>query len=147
MIVAKLQSDQITYLKAGEKQKLETVRYILAQIKNKEIEKRTPLTDEEVVQTLRKQVKELRESITAFEKGGRTDLTASTKVQLELVSSYLPTELTDGELKEAVEKIIASNRPLADTNPKALIGLCVGQLKSRAEPGRIVQMIQSLQKP
>ena len=73
MLKEKLQSDQIQALKSGDKDKLSALRYILAQIKNKEIEKMADITDDDVVIVLKKIAKELRESIEAFEKGGRKD--------------------------------------------------------------------------
>lgn len=66
MLKQKLQDDQLQALKSGQKEKLSVVRYILAQIKNKEIEKQSELSDEDVVGVLKKIAKELRESVEAF---------------------------------------------------------------------------------
>jgi len=140
MIQQKLQAEQITALKAGQKEKLLVIRMLLSQIKNQEIEKKSALTDEEVVNVLRKFVKELKESILAFEKGGRDDLLAESTNQLAIVQEYLPPEATDEQLKEEIKKIIAENQQVTQQNPKALMGICVKQLKSKAEPGRIIKL-------
>ena len=85
MLRQKLQDDQITALKAGEKTRLSVLRFILAQIKNKEIDKKSELNDEEVLVVLRKVIKEIKESVEAFEKGGRKELADDSKKQLEFV--------------------------------------------------------------
>lgn len=143
MIKQTIQNDQIAALKSGDKKKLETLRYILAKIKNKEIEKRVEPTDEEVLDILRKQVKELKESIDSFEKGNRPDLAAEYKGQLELIAVYLPKELSDDELKQEVDRIIAANQDLYNKNAKAIIGLCMKELKNKAESSRILKMIEA----
>ena len=106
MLRQKLQDDQVTALKAGEKTKLGILRFILAQIKNKEIDKKSELNDDEVLIVLRKVIKELKESVEAFEKSGRKELAEDNKKQLEIASSYLPKEIGDEELKKEIEKVI-----------------------------------------
>ena len=144
MIKRKIQEEQLTALKSGNRTKLETLRYILAQIKNKEIDKKQELTDEEVVVLLRKQAKEMRESIEAFRKGGRQDLVTLTQTQLGLVKSYLPAEISDEELTKLVKNIIETNAAVFQKNPKALFAIAVGKLKSQAEPSRITSALQKL---
>lgn len=148
MLRQKLQDDQIAALKTGDKIKLGILRFILAQIKNKEIDKNPPaggeLTDEETLVVLRKVIKELKESVEAFEKGGRKDLLDDNKKQLEIASFYLPAEISDLELKEEVEKVVRENQVVFDNNQKAIIGICMKQLKSKAEPGRIMKVLQGI---
>ena len=142
MLRQKIQDDQLAALKAGNKTKLDVLRFILAQIKNKEIDKKSELTDEETVVVLKKVVKELKESVEAFEKGGRTELATDNKKQLEIASVYLPQEIDDEELKREVEKVIKDNQAIFDNNQKAIIGICMKQLKSKADPGRIMKTLQ-----
>ncbi|MEK7177483.1 MAG: GatB/YqeY domain-containing protein [Patescibacteria group bacterium] len=143
MLRQKIQDDQITALKSGEKTKLGILRFILAQIKNKEIDKKSELTDEETMVVLRKVIKELKESVEAFEKGGRKELAEDNKKQLEIASVYLPSEISDEELKKEVEKVIKENQVIFDNNQKAIIGICMKQLKSKADPGRIMKTLQT----
>ena len=95
MLRKKLQDDQLTALKNGDKDRLSLLRFIIAQVQNKEIEKKGELTDEETVAVLKKVARELKESIVAFEKGGRSDLVEDNKKQLDIFSSYLPAEISD----------------------------------------------------
>lgn len=144
MIKEKLQTDQLTALKSSDKKTLEVLRYILAQIINKEIDKQTDLTDEEVISILRKQVKELQESIDAFNKGGRTDLATQSEEQKQIVVRYLPAEISDEELEKEVKRIIEENKEAYEKNPKLIIGICMKELKNKAEPGRIMKVIQNV---
>src|SRR3989339_1336703 len=148
MIRQKLQDDQIAALKAGDKTKLGVLRFILAQIKNKEIDKNPPaggeLNDEETISVLRKVIKELKESVEAFEKGGRKELAEDSKKQLDFASFYLPAEISDEELKKEIEMVIQENQTVFDNNQKAIIGICMKNLKPKADPGRIMKTLQSI---
>ncbi len=144
MIQQKLHEAQLTAMKSKDSETLSTVRYILSYIQNRQIDKKAELTDEEVVEVLRKIAKELRESIDAFQKGGRADLLAQSKKQLELVLTYLPAEISDEELKKEIKGIIDTNKELYKKNPKAIIGICIGKLKDKANPGRIVNALRAI---
>lgn len=141
MIKQKLQDDQVAALKSGEKDKLLVLRYILAQIQNKEIEKRTDLTDDEVISVLKKIAKELKESVGSFEKGGRTDLVSEYKKQLDILTPYLPQELSDEELTKAINELIEKNKDVYEKNPKAIIGICMKFLRSKADSSRILAVL------
>jgi len=145
MLRDQIQSDQIAALKAGEKEKVEALRFILSQIKNKEIDKKEPLNDEESVSLLRKTIKELNESIEAFTKGGRTEMADQSKQQLEILSVYLPSEISDEELQKEVQNIVDSNKEVFEKNRNAVIGICMKELRSKAAPDRIMKTLQSIQ--
>ena len=146
MLKQKLVDDQIQALRNHDQENLSILRYILAQIKTKEIEKRSDLTDDETTMVLRKISKELHESIEAAKLGKREGLVTEYQQQLQLVSSYLPKELSDEQLKKEIEKIIAENQDLSNKNPKAMIGISIKQLKNKADPSRIVKALQSISK-
>lgn len=143
MLRQKLQDDSILALKAGNKTRLSVLRFILAQVKNKEIDKQSELNDEETMVVLRKVIKELKESVEAFEKGGRIELLEDSKKQLEIALVYLPAEIGDDELKKEIERVIKENQAVFDNNQKAIIGLCMKELKSKADPGRIMKTLQA----
>lgn len=139
-----VQSDQLKAMKSGHSSELETLRYILSKIKNKEIDKQGDLEDNEIIDVLRRIAKELNESIESFEKGRRDDLASQSKAQLEIVKRYLPQELSDEKLKSEIKKIIGRNKELHEKNPKALIGVCVKELKGKADGSRIVKLLETL---
>ncbi len=145
MIKQKLQADQIAAMKAKDVERLQTLRYILAQIKNIEIDKHTDLTEEEAMQVLRKEIKKLDDSIISFEKANRTDLAAEYKGQKDILATYLPTEISDEELAQEVKKIVDANAELFAKTPHALIGMCIKELKPKADSSRIAKAVQALQ--
>ncbi len=147
MLRQKIQEDQIQALKSGDKDRLNVLRFILSQIKNKEIDKNPPagaeLTDEEVVLVLKKIAKELKESIEAFKKGEREDLVKENERQLAIVNQYLPKELSDWQLQQAIEKIISDNKDIFEKNPKAIIGICMKNLRTQADSSRIMKILSA----
>ena len=136
----KIQQDITQALKKGEKEKLEVLRYLFAQIKDKELEKRRKeLTDEEIVKLINGQIKKLEESLSFFEKGNRKELAQKTKGELIILKTYLPKQLSDEELEKEVDKIIKDNPDLP--HPGALIGIAVKKLAGKADNKRISQLI------
>ncbi|OGK62942.1 hypothetical protein A2334_06195 [Candidatus Roizmanbacteria bacterium RIFOXYB2_FULL_38_10] len=146
MIKQKLQADQLTAQKAKDQIKLDTIRYIVSQVKNKEIALQRELTDEEAISVLQKIKKELNESIQSFAQGKRLDLVTEYQKQLAIVLTYLPLELTDEELKKEVETVVEKNKDLYATSPKALIGICIKELKTKADSSRIIKTLQNMKR-
>lgn len=140
-----MQSDQIVAMKSGDKVTLNVLRYIVAQLKYKEIEKQSELTDEEVVQALRKQIKELQEAVDAGEKAGRQDLVDENKAQIAIIQKYLPAEISDDELEVEVQKLVDANKDKIAANAKSIIGIAMGALKSKADPARIQAVLRKKQ--
>lgn len=144
MIKQTIQADQIAAMKAKESDRLTTLRYILAQIKNKEIEKRVELSDTEIVDILRKEDKKLKEAAVEFRSGNREDLALENEEQSKIIAAYLPQELSDADLKEKVQVIIDENRAIFEKNPSAMIGICIGRLKDVAASSRIAAIVKEM---
>jgi len=144
MLRQKIQSDQLNALKTGQKKQLDMLRYIVAQIKNKEIDKHAELDDKEIVSVLQKIKKELQESIDSYTMGKRDDLIAESREQMQIVVSYLPAELSDEKLRESIQLLIKKNNEMFKQNPKSIIGICIKELKSQADPSRIMAMLKQI---
>ncbi len=144
MLAKKIQENLLSALKGKNARVLSVLRFLQSAIKNKEIEKKQPLTDEEIVQIIRKQIKELVDAKELFEKGGRADLVTENTEQITILAAYLPAEISDEELKQEVGKLIQQNQDLYQKNPKALIGICMNALKAKASPARIMQTLHSI---
>ena len=144
MIKQTIQKDQIVAMKTKDPFKVQTLRYILAQIKNKEIDQKIELSDDEVINLIRKESKKLQESMASYKDAGRHDLVDEDQKQFNIITSYLAKAITDLELKEKIKEIIDANSDLFQKNPNAMIGLCVGKLKSIADSSRIAEMVRSL---
>lgn len=143
MIKQSILKNQIQAMKDRDQQTLDTLRYILSQIKNVEIEKRAELVDKEVVDILRKETKKLSDSIVSFAQAGRTDLVAEYEAQKAIIKEYLPQEMSDTDLKAEIDKIITKNQKIYDANPNALIGICIKELGQMADPSRISSLVRS----
>ncbi len=94
-------------LKSGAKDKLSTLRMLNAALKNKQIDKRRPLTEEEIIETIRALIKQRRDSIEQFEKGGRKDLVDKETAEVAVLEVYLPQQLSRDELEAMVRDAIA----------------------------------------
>lgn len=111
MIRERIKAAQIEAMKGGDKARLAAVRLILAKLKDRDIELRTasqiPEDDQIVVDVLQKMVKQRRESITMYEAGNRPELAAQEQSELEVIESFLPSQLSDAETTAAIEAIKA----------------------------------------
>lgn len=129
----RLQSDLNTARKAGDKPRTLLLGTVLADVRNREIELRRDLTDDDVIDVLRRGIKKRRESIEMFDKGGRTDLAEKERVEVEMLSAYMPAAVSDDELRAAVRAAIAGGAK----NIGAVMGKVMPQFKGRAEGGTI----------
>jgi uncharacterized protein len=109
----KLGKDIVTAMKAREQETLTTLRMVKSALKNKEIDKREPLTDAEEQSILTTMLKQRRESIEQFTKGGRLELAAKEQVEIGLIEGYMPKSLSEDDLRAlvaaAVEQVTAEN--------------------------------------
>jgi hypothetical protein len=103
----KINADIKDALKSGAKDKVSALRMLSAALKNKEIDKRRQLTDEEVIETIRALIKQRKDSIEQFTKGGRQDLADKETAEAVLLEVYLPQQLTREELEAMVREAVA----------------------------------------
>jgi uncharacterized protein YqeY len=138
---ARIASDIIIAQKAKEAFRLETLRLLMSQVKNRAIEKRgsgspDSLTDAEVVEVLHREAKKRREAIEVYARGGRADLAKKEEQELAIVTEYLPAQMSRDEVAAAVKAIAAKN-PGGFT---ALMKATMAELKGRAD-GKLVSEV------
>ncbi len=102
----KIDADTKDALKSGAKDKLSTLRMLNAALKNKQIDKRRLLTEEEVIETVRSLLKQRKDSIEQFAKGGRQDLVDKETAEVVVLEAYLPKQLSREELDAMVREAI-----------------------------------------
>ena len=102
----KIQNDMYTAMKAGEKESTNTLRVTLAKLKDKQIEKRDNLTEEEVIKIIQTLVKQRKESIELYVQGGRNELADIEKNEIALLKKYLPQMISENDIKNIVETVI-----------------------------------------
>jgi len=105
-IKERLKTDMIAAMKSKEKEKLEAIRFIQAAIKKQEVDTRVDLDDTAVIAILANQVKQRKDSIDQFRKGGREDLATKEESELKILQAYLPAQLGEAELGAMVEAAI-----------------------------------------
>jgi uncharacterized protein YqeY len=93
-------------MKAGAKDKVSALRMLVSALKNKQIDKRRPLTEEEVTETVRSQIKQRKDSIEQFAQGGRQDLVDKETAEVSFLEVYLPQQLSREEVEKTVREII-----------------------------------------
>ena len=103
----KVQQDMVAAMKAREADRLSTLRMMKSALKNKEIDKRAPLTDAEAEQVLVTMVKQRRDSIEQFTKGNRMDLVEKEAAEIPIIESYLPKSASPDDIHGTVEAVIA----------------------------------------
>tara|TARA_B100001996_G_scaffold148985_1_gene113385 strand:- start:2871 stop:3314 length:444 start_codon:yes stop_codon:yes gene_type:complete len=105
----KIQADMYTAMKSGEKEKVNTLRNVLSKLKDRQIEKREALSNEEEIKILQTLVKQRKESIDLYEKGGRSELVAIEKKEMDIINSYLPKMMSEDTIKDIVKNVIDSS--------------------------------------
>ena len=102
----KIQSDMYAAMKAGKKNTTKTLRTTLAKLKDKQIEKRDELAEEEIIKIIQTLVKQRKESIELFTKGGRDELADIERSEINLLTNYLPQMISEEDIKNIVENVI-----------------------------------------
>jgi len=140
-----LTKDLTVSLKIGDRDRVDTLRFLLAEIHNRAIAKYgnkedSALTDEDIESVIRKQVKTHQESITAFEKGKRSDLVQKENVQLAILKEYLPEEMSDESLKNLLSPIVSSG----ETNFGLLMKQAMVKVEGKADGGRVAEVLRKI---
>jgi uncharacterized protein len=137
-LAARLQEDLNAARKAQDKPLVLLLGTVLADIRNREIELKRDLTDDDVTDVLRRGIKKRRESIEMFDKGGRADLAATERAEVESLGKYLPASVSEDEIRDAVLAAINEGA----TNVGAVMGKVMPRFKGRAEGGTINAVVR-----
>ncbi len=128
-----------------EKRVLErdTLRMLLAEIKRYQIDEKTEATDEVVLKIINKMVKQRKDSIEQFTKGGRDDLASKEKDQLEVIKQYLPEQLSEDKIREIVEAAVNSTQASSMQDMGKVMGAIKSELQGKADMGLVSQIVKS----
>ena len=135
---ARLQEQLTAARKSQDKPATLLYGTILADVRNREIEVKRALTDEDVIDVLRKGIKKRRESIEMYDKGNRKDLSDKERAEVTLLEKYLPAQVDPEEIRAAVRAAIAGGA----ANVGAVMGKVMPQFKGRAEGGAINAIVR-----
>ncbi len=143
LLKEKITEDLKKAMKTGDTLKRETLRMLESMIHNAEIEKRKKeegLADTEVIEVLSRAVKQRRDSVEQYEKGGRADLAEKEKKEIEIISAYLPEQLGEDKIREIVKEVITQTGAAGKADMGQVMGQAMGRLKGQAD-GNVVKRI------
>ena len=146
MLHQKIEAELKSALKSGEKEKTGVLRFLISAIKNHQIEIKTKdeqyLADEEVVAVIRRQVKQRKDSIAEYEKGGRQELADKEKAELDILDNYLPAQAGEDKIREVVK---AKMQELGITDKSGfgkLMGVAMAELKGQADGDAVKKVVE-----
>lgn len=125
--------DMKAAMRAHEKERLATIRLILAALKQREVDERIVLNDEQILATLNKMIKQRRDSITQFEAGNRPELAQKEADEIVVIQTYLPQQLTDAEIDAAIHGAIQSSGATSGKDMGKVMGVLKASLAGRAD--------------
>ena len=138
---ARIINDLTAAMKAKEAARLSTLRMVKAALMNREIERGGELTDEELMKLLQSLVKQRRDSVEQYEKGGREDLASKERAEIVVIEEYLPQAATREEIEQAVAAAIAETGATSMKEMGAVMRAAQAHLAGRAADGRTVSEI------
>ncbi|HMH19530.1 MAG TPA: GatB/YqeY domain-containing protein [Burkholderiales bacterium] len=142
-IKSKVVEDMKAAMKAREAQRLSGIRLLLAAIKQREVDERKELADAEVVAVVEKMIKQRRDSIAQFQTAGRKDLVDNETYELNLLSGYLPNQLTDAELAGEVSAAMVQTGAKGMSDMGKVMGVLKGKLAGRADMGKVSALVKA----
>jgi len=138
----RITEDMKTAMRAGEKERLATVRLLLAAIKQREVDERITLDDGQVLAVIDKMIKQRREAISQFEAGGRADLVAKETAETAVLQAYLPAQLTVAEIDALITEAIAATGAASIKDMGKVMGFLKGKAQGRADMGALSARIK-----
>ncbi|MFD1952631.1 GatB/YqeY domain-containing protein [Paenibacillus thailandensis] len=138
----RLNDDMKQAMKNQDKFKLATIRMVRASIKNLEIDLKRPLDDNEVLDILSREIKQRKDSLQEFEKAGRDDLVTALRAEIEIISQYLPAQLSEEEIKAIVTQTIQELGASSKAEMGKVMGALLPKVKGRADGKLVNQLVQ-----
>ena len=142
MLKAQIIDDMKAAMKGGEKARLGVIRLITAAIKQREVDERIELEDEQVLIVLDKMVKQRRDSIKQYTDAGREDLAAIEEAEVEIIQAYLPAALSEDEIAAIVEAAIAQTGASSMADMGKVMGIVKPQVQGRGDMGAVSGIVK-----
>ncbi len=142
-LTLRIREDMKLAMKAKEKDRLGVIRLILAAVKQKEVDERITLNDEQVLQLLDKMLKQRRDSIEQFDKAGRDDLSAVEQKEMLVIQDYLPQQLTDAEVSQLIDQAVSESGAQGMKDMGKVMAILRPQLQGRADIAAASQKIKA----
>jgi len=141
-LVNRLDQEIIAAMKEKNTLKLATLRGVKAAMKQANIDHKKEINDELLIDVVSKEIKTRNESIKEFEKGNREDLVNKTKEEIDVLSTYLPEQLSEEELNEIIDKVFAEVNPSGMSDMGKVMGKVTPLVKGKADMGLVSSIIK-----
>jgi len=145
-VIERLNQDMKQAMKDKATLKLSVIRMVKAAITNEQINKGGTLSEDEELTILTRELKQRRESLQEFEKAGREDLASKTKEEIEVLTAYLPAQLSEDDIRQIVREAVATSGASSKKEMGKVMGLIMPKVKGKAD-GNLVQRIVSEELP
>ena len=142
-IKSKISDDVKAAMRSKDKERLGALRLIQAAFKQKEVDERIELSDEQVIVILDKMAKQHRDSIDQFQKADRNDLVEIEQFELNIIDTYLPAKLSDEEISALIEGAISKSGAESIKDMGKVMGMLKGELQGRADMGKVSGLIKA----
>ncbi|MBN8212466.1 MAG: GatB/YqeY domain-containing protein [Xanthomonadales bacterium] len=138
----RLTEDMKTAMKAGEKDRLGTIRLINAAIKQKEVDERVEMDDTLVLAILEKMMKQRKDSVSQFEAANREDLAVIERAEMAIIEQYLPAKLGEAEVLAVIDAVIAATGATGPADMGKVMGAIKPKLAGQADMGEVSKLIK-----
>ena len=142
MLKARIQDDMKAAMKGGDKPRLAVIRLILAAIKQREVDERIELDDEQVLAVLDKMVKQRRDSIKQYGDAGRDDLVSAEQAEVKIIQEYLPEALSEAEILAIIEQAVSETGAESMQDMGKVMGKVKPQVQGRADMGAVSGLVK-----
>ncbi len=138
-----ISEDMKAAMRAKDSGRLATIRLINAAIKQKEVDERIELNDDQVLSVIEKMIKQRKDSITQFEAGGRQDLADIEKAELVVLSAYMPAQMSEAEVQAEVTAAVAAAGAAGPQDMGKVMGVLKPKLAGRADMTAVSAMVKA----
>ena len=142
IMVEKLKQDMIEAMKNKEKERLTVIRMVKAAMDQEHIDRKREINDELLIDVVNKQIKMRKDSISEFEKGGRSDLIEATQKEVDILMNYLPEQLSIEEVKDIISAIFDEVKPEGQKDMGKVMKEATSQLKGKADMKEVSNIIK-----
>jgi len=140
---AQIAEDMKSAMRAKDAPRLAAIRLLMAGIKQREVDERIELDDAGVIAIVEKQIKQRRDAITQYEAGGRPELAATERFEMEVLETYLPARLSDGEIDAVIAAAVASTGAAGVKDMGKVMAAVKPQLAGRADMAAVSARIKA----
>ena len=139
----RINDDVKAAMRSGDARRRDALRLLLSALKQREVDERKDLADADVVAVIDKMIKQRRESIVQFEKGGRQDLAQNEQFEIGLFQSYMPQALSDVEIEAAIAEALTATGAKAPSDMGKVMGVLKGKLAGKADMSKVSGLVKA----